>query len=206
MRKFATVVSSGGKEMVTQLHLERPYTAADLEAIEDDRNRYEIIGGELLVSPAPAEPHQRASSRLLRFISNHVEGQDLGLVYSAPFAVHLSEYDVPEPDIVVVLKENGARLKHDGVDGPPDLVVEIVSPSSSRIDRVRKAALYATFGVSEYWIADPDDGTILAQALVGQHYEPIGSEDGHVRLKAIAGLVIDPVAVFAVPDWMPAGS
>ena len=84
--------------------------------------------------------------------------------------------------------------------------MEIVSPSTSRIDRIRKAALYATFGVPEYWIADPDDQSILAQTLVGQHYEPIDSEDRLIRSTAIAGLVVDPVAVFAVPDWMPAGS
>lgn len=192
--------------MVTQLQIDRPYTATDLVAIEDDRNRYEIIGGELIVSPAPAEPHQWASGNLFAMIRNHVLSNQLGRAYAAPFDVHLSEHDVVEPDIVVVLRDSQTRVEHDGILGPPDLVVEIVSPSSTRIDRVRKAATYATFGVPEYWIVDPDSQTILAQALVGQHYEPIVSEDGLVRSQAIAGLVVDPVAVFAIPDWLKADS
>lgn len=190
--------------MVTQLQLERPYTASDLAAIDDDHNRYEIIGGELIVSPSPSEGHQRASSRLLRFIATYVETREMGLVYSAPFDVHLGEHDIVEPDVFVVLEKSSSRITARGIVGPPDLIVEIVSPSSSRIDRIRKSALYATFGVPEYWIADPNNGTILAQTLVGQHYEPIVSDDGLVHSREISGMTIDPVEVFSIPDWVPA--
>ena len=83
--------------MVTQLQLERPYTASDLAEIDDDRHRYEIIGGELIASPSPSEPHQRTSSRLLRMLATQVEDLELGMAYSAPFDVHLSEHDVVPP-------------------------------------------------------------------------------------------------------------
>ncbi|MGD9714599.1 MAG: Uma2 family endonuclease [Thermomicrobiales bacterium] len=189
--------------MVASIQAERPYIADDLASLPDDGKRYEIIGGELFVSPAPAEPHQRASYRLLKLIGAHVDTNDLGLIYHAPFGVFLSDHDVLQPDILVVLKENRSRIQGIGIVGPPDLIVEIVSPSSTSIDRIRKRATYATFGVQEYWIVDPDDQTIHAQALVGQHYEPILFGDGLVRSTAIAGLVIDPAEVFAVPDWMP---
>lgn len=186
--------------MVIQLQSERPYTAADLTEIEDDRNRYEVIGGELIVSPSPSARHQLASGRLFFFIQEFVSKFDLGLVFSAPLDVHLSEHDVVEPDILVILKENQDRLR-EFVHGPPDLVIEIISPASSRNDRVRKSATYATFGVPEYWIVDPDQQSILAQALVGQHYEPIESGDELVRSRVIPGLVIDPADIFSIPDW-----
>lgn len=192
--------------MVTQLKLERPYTAADLAEIDDDRNRYEIIGGELIVSPSPTESHQWASGNLFALVRQHVMDNRIGLAYAAPFDVYLSEHDVVEPDIVVVLKEHRDRVHQHGIVGPPDLLVEIVSPSSFRVDRVRKAATYATFGVPEYWIADPDARSILALTLVGQHYEPIPSDDGLIHSRAVPGLVIDPPEVFAVPEWMAPGA
>jgi Uma2 family endonuclease len=85
---------------------------------------------------------------------------------------------------------------------PLDLIVEIVSPSSRGIDRVRKSALYATHGVSEYWIVDPDGESILAQELQDGAYREIRTDDGLIRSRVLEGLVIDPTEIFAMPDWM----
>jgi Uma2 family endonuclease len=188
--------------MVATHQIERPYTAEDLAALPDDGRRYEIIGGELIVSPSPSERHQRVSTRLVRRIQSHVEDNDIGVAYTAPFDVHLGEHDIVEPDILVVLKENESRLRHFGVAGPPDLVIEIVSPSSSGIDRIRKAATYATFGVPEYWIVDPAAETILAQTLTEGRFRPIAHEDELIHSVQIVGLVIDPTEIFAIPAWM----
>ena len=189
--------------MVATHPIQRPYTADDLAGMPEDGRRYEVIGGELLVSPSPTTRHQRISGRLYRRIETYVEDQDIGVAYAAAFDVHLGEHDIVQPDILVVLKANVSRLREVGMAGPPDLVIEIISPSSSGIDRIRKAATYATFGVPEYWIVDPDSETILAQALEGGRFRPVPSEDGPIRSVQIAGLVIDPAEVFAVPDWMP---
>jgi Uma2 family endonuclease len=116
--------------------------------------------------------------------------------------VHLSEHDVLEPDIVVVLREHRERIRDDGICGPPDLVVEVISPGSARTDRVRKAAAYAAFGVPEYWLVDPREQTILVQELRSGRYHPVTSDDGLVRSVVLAGLTIDPRDVFALPDWM----
>ncbi len=107
--------------MVTQLQLERPYTASDLAEIDDESNRYKIVGGELIGLPTPSEADQCASGRFFRILSTYVESRKLGMVYAAPFAVHLSEHDVVEPDIVVVLRQNRSRLQQRGVIGPPRL-------------------------------------------------------------------------------------
>jgi Uma2 family endonuclease len=188
--------------MVATHQIQRPYTADDLATLPDDGRKYEVIGGELLVSPSPAERHQRISDRLHRRIGDYVEDNDIGVTYAAAFDVHLTEHDIVQPDILVVLKANVSRLREVGMEGAPDLVIEIISPSSAGIDRIRKAATYATFGVPEYWIVDPEAESILAQTLSGGRYRPFADDDGLVHSLQIAGLVIDPAAIFAVPDWL----
>ena len=91
------------------------------------------------------------------------------------------------------------------MEGSPDLVIEIVAPSSAEIDRVRKAATYATFGVPEYWVVNPEAKTIQLHALSGGRYRPIVSRDGLIRSMQVEGLVIDPVEVFLVPSWLKTG-
>jgi Uma2 family endonuclease len=92
------------------------------------------------------------------------------------------------------------------MEGPPDLVIEIISPSSAGIDRIRKAATYATFGVPEYWIVDPEEESIEVQTLSGGRYRPIPPEDGLIRSVQVEGLVIDPADLFHVPAWLKTGS
>jgi len=101
--------------------------------------------------------------------------------------------------------QNAARIKDYGVVGAPDLVIAIVSPSSAKIDRIRKAATYATFGVPEYWIVDPETATILPRSLKEGRYRPFSDEDGRIRSVQIKGLVIDPADIFAVPKWLTPG-
>lgn len=168
----------------------------------DDGRRYEIIGGELIVSPSPTTRHQRVSFRLSRLFEDFFERTASGEAFAAPLDVVLGHYDILQPDIVVVLRENADRITENGVIGPPDLVVEIVSPSTVRTDRIRKGATYATFGVPEYWIVDPESETILVQTLVDGQFKPISSEDELVRSIHIAGLEIDASSVFTVPDWV----
>ena len=87
-----------------------------------------------------------------------------------------------------------------GIEGAPDIVVEITSPSSQRMDRIRKSATYATFGVPEYWIVDPDTETILVQALVDGRYQTGENLEGPVRSVQLSDLVVDTREVFALPQ------
>ena len=188
--------------MIAVRQVERPYTADDLATMPDDGRRYEIIGGELIVSPSPTTRHQRVSFRLSRLLDDYLERTAAGEAFAAPLDVLLGNHDILQPDIVVVLKENAHRITESGVNGPPDLVVEIVSPSTVRTDRIRKSATYATFGVPEYWIVDPESESIVVQTLVDGQFQPIGGDDGLVRSAHISGLVIDPSSIFTVPDWL----
>src|SRR5829696_6786459 len=183
--------------MTAVLQLERPYTVEDLASIPDDGRRYEVIGGELVVSPAPTTKHQRVSFRLSRILGDYLERVGSGEAFAAPIDVFLGKHDIVQPDLIVILHRHAGRVTDAGIEGAPDIVIEITSPSSQRMDWIRKSATYATFGVPEYWIVDPETQTILVQALVDGRYQ---SSEGHVRSVQLPDLVVDPRDVFALPQ------
>jgi len=131
------------------------FTYRDYLEFPDDGRRHELIDGEHLVTPAPSLRHQGISGELLTALNNYLRVHPFGKVYAAPVDVVLSDVDVVEPDLLFVSNERREILR-DRVHGAPDLVVEIVSPSSRRSDEVTKRHLYDRFGVREYWVADPE--------------------------------------------------
>ncbi len=131
-------------------------TYDDYCLLPNDGKRYEIIDGELFVTPSPNLAHQRAVTRLARYLSAFVEDNHLGEVFVSPFDVVFSQFDVVEPDILYVSKARFSVLTKKNVQGSPDLVIEVLSESTAKIDRTTKLKLYARFGVLEYWIIDPD--------------------------------------------------
>lgn len=148
----------------------RPLTADDLAILPDDGNRYEIIGGTLYVSPSPTYRHQRVSFKLSSVFDAYLTVTCNGQAVAAPMDVRLSVSDVVQPDLLVVLKDRANIIKEFGIDGAPDLVIEILSPSSISNDFLRKSRLYERFGVKEYWIVDPDNETVSVQILDGDRY------------------------------------
>ena len=122
----------------------------------DDGKRHEIIDGAHYVSPAPSVNHQRCAWRLVDVLAAVFERPGKGEVLFAPVDVELTENDIVQPDFVVVLSERASIIEPSRIVGAPDLVVEIVSPSSRDHDTVRKLALYERTGVGEYWIVDRD--------------------------------------------------
>src|SRR6478672_9953454 len=139
------------------IQLDRPLTYDDLRQMPDDRNRYEIINGVLFVSPSPNRAHQQLSVRLFRLLDAFAVRHGCGEVYYAPVDVRLTPFSVVEPDLLFIRTERLAIYTEKGVvEGAPDLVVEIVSPSTTRIDAVDKAALYASASVPEYWLLNPE--------------------------------------------------
>jgi Uma2 family endonuclease len=192
--------------MVFARQEQRPYTAEDLAGVPDDGRRFEVLGGELIVSPSPTVRHQRISREIVRILQSHLDLTEGGEVFSAPLDVFLGEHDVVQPDVLIVLRSNDSIVRLNAIHGAPDLVVEIVSPSSAGIDRVRKSATYAMHGVLEYWIVDPETEIILAQELIKGRYRPIVSEDEMCRSKVIADLVVEPKTLFATPEWLAKGT
>jgi len=148
-------------------------TYDDLRQIPPDRSRYELIQGELIVSAAPNIEHQRRAGRLFRRLADHVEQHDLGEVFIAPCDVVLDASTVLEPDIVFVSKARKSIVKEACIEGVPDLVVEVISPSSRTTDRLAKRARYAEFGVPEYWLLEPFEPRIEVLRLEGRRYRVV---------------------------------
>ena len=132
------------------------YTAEEVRRFPDDRLRYEVIRGELFVTPAPGTPHQRAVRELCTALHAYVVNHGLGEALPAPYEVEFTEDSAVQPDVLVMLAPQKDRLTRKRLYGPPALVVEVVSYSSKRTDRLQKRQLYQEEGVPEYWIADMD--------------------------------------------------
>jgi Uma2 family endonuclease len=132
------------------------YTAEEVRRFPDDRLRYEVIRGELFVTPAPGTPHQRAVRELCATLQAYLAAHDLGEALPAPFEVEFTEDSAVQPDVIVMLQPQQERLTAKRLYGPPALVIEIVSYSSKRTDRLQKRQLYQEEGVPEYWVVDLD--------------------------------------------------
>lgn len=131
------------------------YTYQDYLNLPNDRNRYEIINGELIMTPAPKIIHQDISRNIEIELALFVRKHKLGKVYYAPCDIVLSNENVVQPDILFISKENMDIITEDNIQGAPDIVIEILSPSTGYYDLVAKKDIYETFGVKEYWIVDP---------------------------------------------------
>ena len=123
-------------------------------ATPQDGKRYELIDGELFVNPAPSPMHQRVLGQLFLQLERFCRTRSIGEVFFAPIDVILTNHDVFEPDLIVV--GDPSHISRRGIEAPPLLAVEVLSPSTSRVDRGAKFVRYATLGIQHYWIVDPD--------------------------------------------------
>lgn len=136
--------------------------------IPDDGKRHELLEGQHYVTPAPGTRHRRISKRLFTVLLHYFEEGGRGQVFYAPTDVILTDRDVVQPDLVVVTTP--AQISERGIEGPPTLLIEILSPSSADYDRTVKAQHYAALGVPHYWIVDPETRTVECYRLVGDHF------------------------------------
>ena len=153
------------------MRISTKFTYEDLQAIPLDRNRYEIVEGELFVTPAPIPLHQRIAGNLYAELRQHVRKHRLGEVLMGPVDVVFADSTVLEPDIVYVSRSRQHIIGVKNLSGPPDLVVEVLSPSSQRLDREVKPKQYALHGVPEFWRIDPDEKTVEVFRLQEGAYE-----------------------------------
>ncbi|HEX2203702.1 MAG TPA: Uma2 family endonuclease [Longimicrobium sp.] len=143
--------------MATQPAPVRRWTYEEFRALPDDGNRYEVIAGDLYMTPAPRPVHQRVAFQLGYLIETYIQEHDLGgWVIPGPVDVLLAEGDYLEPDLVYVREDRLDTVTKRGVEGAPDLVVEVLSESTAARDRGIKRQRYAWFGVPEYWVVDVD--------------------------------------------------
>jgi Uma2 family endonuclease len=134
----------------------RPLTKFDYWQLPDAGPRYQLINGDLYMAPAPNRFHQDVSRTIQFEILKYLEREPRGIIYNAPFDVVLTDINVFQPDLAFFSQARRGILTEKGAEGAPDLVVEILSPSTARLDLDQKRVVYARTGVSELWIVDPD--------------------------------------------------
>ena len=169
-------------------------TYDDYVTLPNDGRRYEIHDGELSVTPTPTFRHQWILAELLGILRAHVAAHDLGEVVPAPITVVLADTSIVEPDIVFVEKARMGIVSARGtIDGAPTLAVEILSPSTARIDRHTKKQLFERYGVPYYWIVDADARAIDVYLASAGAYGPLDRHDGDALndLAPFPGLRID---------------
>jgi Uma2 family endonuclease len=172
--------------MVARTRVERTVlTYEHYLELPNDGRRYEIIEGELYVSPAPTTKHQRATTRLTTALDVHTQNDRLGEVFTAPCDVYLAHTSIVQPDILFVSRERSSIITEANIQGPPDLVVEVISPSSTKTDKETKRDLYATFGVRHYWVVDPMERWVRAYELGRDgFYELVAEAHGDERFSS----------------------
>lgn len=147
------------------------WTYADYARLPDDGNRYEVIDGELLVTPSPSPMHQRVLVRLVLVLDPYVQRHRIGiLIPDVDLLFRTGQF--LRPDLLVVTEDQRGGITDRGVEAVPALVVEILSPTSGAIDRVKKPARYGDFGIPEYWVLDPEDGCVWVWRFAAGAAEP----------------------------------
>lgn len=171
-------------------------TYDDYLLIPDDGLRHEIIDGEHYVNPAPNRSHQQVQMNLILALGKHVRAHRLGYVYAAPFDVVLSRVDVVQPDILFVSNAREELFTEANLQGSPDLAIEILSPSTRRIDRTLKLRRYELFGVDEYWLVDPDAEQVEIYRRSSDRLELIATTDP-IATSLLPGLELSIAEIFA---------
>jgi Uma2 family endonuclease len=174
---------------MADLTLPRRLTYEDYAQFPNDGKRYEILEGEIYMSPSPTTSHQHASKRLQRILERYFEDRMGVEVYNAPLDVILADDDIVQPDLLVVER---TQMSARGIEGAPLLLVEILSPSGQTYDRQTKARRYAAHGVRHYWIVDPRAQTLECFRLESSTYrlEASGAARDEVTVPSFDGLVV----------------
>ncbi len=179
---------------------EKFWTYDDLRALPDDGKRYEIIEGVLYEVTGPKPPHAIVLIAVIDLLARPVQEAG-GIRLAAPIDVFFPGADPVQPDLLVLLRGDLADIGADGVVGPPDLVIEVLSPSTRGHDILTKRALYARAGVREYWLVDPDARSVEVLVLAGNALQSVlvaaGGEP--VRSTLFPDLTFPASAVFEGP-------
>jgi Uma2 family endonuclease len=173
-------------------------TYEDYAALPDEGKRYELHEGELSVTPSPGTRHQQTLVNLTVVLAPHVKAQRLGTLLIAPLDCIMSDITVVQPDLLYVDDSRRQIVSARGVEGGPTLAVEILSPSTTHIDRRRKMALYAKYGVTWYWIVDPDARVIEVYRLQADGYRLETRLEGAEprALPPFPDLALDPAVIW----------
>lgn len=175
------------------------FTVTDYRNLpESETRRYELLRGELYMTPGPVPYHQQIVRNLEYALWEFVREHQLGEVFFAPLDVVLSDEDVVQPDILFIRNEHSGIIQEHAIHGAPNVIVEILSPSTAERDRTYKRTLYARSGVSEYWLVDPETQTVEVLTLEAKGYLQAGHYERGQTLNSplLSGLQIPLNDVF----------
>ena len=172
------------------------FTYEDLKSWEPDNYRHEIIEGEHFMSPSPSIYHQEIIRKLTIQLSRYVEKKSLGRIFVSPVDVVFHETDACVPDLVFVSNENAAIIKEENIQGAPDLLIEILSPSSKKRDRELKYKRYAYYGVKEYWIVDPENQLVEIYDLTANELLKVVPKNQKLSTPIFMGLNLELKTIF----------
>lgn len=184
--------------MTVSLEEDKFWTYEDYLKLPDDGNRYEIIGGRIYVSPPPRTFHQTVSRRL-QFLFYQLELEKKGYIFDAPVGLMIPGGTPVEPDLIFLRSDQKELVEEMYIKGPPQLIVEILSPSTASRDRTLKLNLYAQARVPHYWIVDPDACTLEVFHLRENRYEVVAALNKEAVYKATeaGGLEVNLPDLFA---------
>lgn len=183
--------------------LEQKITVKELFDMElEEGFFYELINGNIVKKQAPSPQHQEASGNIHAAMHAFIKANQLGKCYTAPIDVFFDKYNNTQPDILFIKKDRQFIITKNGIEGHPDLIVEVISPSSVRHDKVSKKALYLQFGVSEYWLVDPIYHTVEIYGLENNQYvlKSDAIEFGEVESHILEGFKMDIKTIFEAED------
>ena len=174
-------------------------TYDDLDFVPQERagDRHELFNGELVVTPSPVPVHQIGSDNVVHALNAIVRPNRLGRVFAAPIDVKFTPTIVAVPDVVFVRRDRLGIIGPKAIEGSPDLIVEILSPSTRHRDLGTKKTLYERFGVREYWIVAPKTRTVSVSVLGVDRYQSLPAEGNIVRSTVLPGVTLDVTTLFA---------
>jgi Uma2 family endonuclease len=168
----------------------------DLESFPDDDLRREILDGELNVTPSPVPRHAKVVFEIARSLGDYADEAG-GQVYGSDVDIVLGAENVVIPDVIYIGPDRMQMIGLKAVFGAPSLIVEVLSPSTQHVDRGKKRAIYARFGVPEYWLADPDANTVeRCSDPSGDGYQTIDVFSGDMPAATLPGFVLPFERVF----------
>ncbi len=169
----------------------------DLESFPDDGLRREILDGELNVTPSPVPRHAGIVGEIFRILADHADRFG-GKAFGSDVDIVLGDQNVVIPDVIYIGPDRMQTIGQKAVFGAPSLIVEVLSPSTQHVDRGKKRAIYARFGVPEYWLADPDANAVeRCSDPSGDGYQTIEVFSGDMPAATLPGFVLPFERVFA---------
>lgn len=171
--------------MTEEIAIQPPRTMMEVFNSLPEGTRVQLIENNLVMSPAPLDRHQLIISEIFPHFAIHIKNRKIGTTRVAPYDVYLDKENAYQPDIIFISNERKHLIKTDGLHGAPDLIIEILSPSTAKYDIGDKKDVYERSGVTEYWIVDPADNSTTGYYLINDEYHEFFKGVGRIESKLL---------------------